>query len=154
MPTDFARTYDVFGLLLKFRALPAETDGKFCIVDCLVPPGLGAPPNHHAGETECFIVLDGEFDFLVGEQTRRARTGNVVLVPDGALHAFAAAGERPGRLMIVNAPGHMHEAFFSGVGRPLPDETATPPAPSGPPDLAHVLSVAARTGMTILPPAA
>ena len=154
MPAKPERTYDVLGLLLRFRAFPHETEGKFCLVDCVVPPGLGAPPNRHAGETECFVVIDGTFDFLMGDATRRAGAGDVVVVPDGAVHAFTATGTGPGRLLIVNAPGHMPEAFFTGVGRPLPEETTEPPAPSGPPDIARVLAVAQATGMTILPPAA
>ncbi len=154
MPAETARTYDVLGLLLKFRAFPSETGGKFCLVECVVPPGLGAPPNRHAGETECFVVLEGAFDFLVDGATRRVGPGEVMLVPDGAAHAFTAVEPQPGRLVIINAPGHLREAFFSGIGRPLPEDSTAPEPPAGQPDFAHVLSVAERAGMTILSPAA
>lgn len=153
MPATPHRTYDVLGLLLKFRAFPSETNGKFCLVDCLVPPGLGAPPNAHPGEAECFIVSEGQFDFVIGETTRRAGPGEIVVVPEGALHAFRCTGTAPGRVLIVNAPGKMHEVFFTGVGRPLPEETTAPQPPVGPPDIARVLAVASAAGMQIPIPA-
>ena len=44
------RTYDVLKILLRFHAFPNEVMGKYCLVECLVPVGSGAPPNHHAGD--------------------------------------------------------------------------------------------------------
>jgi quercetin dioxygenase-like cupin family protein len=146
------RHYDVFGLLLSFRVLPEEVSGKFALMEAVVPPGLGAPLNSHAGETETFRVLDGEFLFLIDGTPVPARAGDTLVVPDGAAHAFRCTGDTPGRLLILNAPGRMHVDFFRGVGRPLPDDTRLPAPPDGPPDMAMVMQVAAATGMTLLPP--
>ena len=147
------RHYDVFGLLVSFRVLPDEVQGKFTLMEAVVPPGLGAPPNAHAGETECFRVLDGEFEFLIGDKVVQAAAGDTLVVPDGATHAFTCTGDRPGRLAIVNAPGRMHVDFFRGVGRPMADDSRLPEPPAGPPDMGHVMAVAQATGMTLLPPA-
>lgn len=147
-----SRHYDVFGLLISFRVLPEEVDGKFALMEAVVPPGLGAPPNSHAGETETFRVLDGEFIFLIDGEPVPARTGDTLVVPDGAPHAFRCTGSKPGRLLILNAPGRMHVDFFRGVGRPLADDSTLPEAPDGPPDMARVMQVAQATGMTLLPP--
>ncbi|WP_249139102.1 cupin domain-containing protein [Actibacterium sp. MT2.3-13A] len=152
MPTERARTYDVLGILMRFHAFPEEVQGKYCLVEAVVPPGRGAPPNHHAGETEAFFVLDGAIEFMVDGELRRAGAGTHVAIPDGAVHAFTSIGDRPARVLILNAPGRMHDAFFTGIGTVLPEETAAPPAPAGPPDLVHVLQVAEAAGMTILPP--
>jgi quercetin dioxygenase-like cupin family protein len=154
MSTLSSRTYDVFGLLLKFRVLPEEVAGKFCLVEAVVPPGLGAPMNAHPGESECFQVLEGDFDFSIGDQVLRAVTGAVVVVPEGALHAFVCTGTAPGRLAIINAPGRMHVDFFTGIGRKLPDSVEAPQPPDGPPDMANVMRVAQKVGMTLLPPRA
>ncbi|MDM8168536.1 cupin domain-containing protein [Roseovarius sp.] len=145
------RTYDVLNILLKFHAFPEETDGKYCLVECLVPVGAGAPPNHHAGETEGFFILDGQVAFNIGGTDRIAGAGEFVAVPDGETHAFQAIGEGPARLLILNAPGHMHKAFFTGIGRPLPEDQTTLPTPSEP-DLGVVLKVAEQAGMTISAP--
>lgn len=146
------RHFNVFGLLVSFRVLPEEVDGKFALMEAWVPPGLGAPLNSHSGETETFQVLDGEFEFVLGERRVTARKGDTLVVPDGARHAFTCTGDVPGRLAIINAPGRMHVDFFSGVGSPMADDTHLPDAPSGPPDMAQVMKVAQATGMILLPP--
>ena len=147
------RSYDAMGILFRFHAFPGETMGKFCLVEAVVPPGLGAPPNHHAGETEAFYVLGGEIAFTLAGETQRVQKGGFVSVPDGAVHAFQAIGSEPARLLIINAPGHMHEAFFTRTGRPVADTTTAPQPLDGPPDVARILSVAADVGMVIVPPA-
>lgn len=149
--TQLPRTYDVLNILLKFHAFPDEVDGKFCLVECLVPVGAGAPPNHHAGETEGFFILEGQVAFMIGDENRIVGPGDYVAIPDGAMHAFEAIGDTPARLLILNAPGHMHKAFFTGIGTALPDDQTTLPEPSEP-DLGVVLKVAEDVGMTIPAP--
>lgn len=144
------RKYNVLNILMNFHAFPSDVDGKYCFVECLVPVGAGAPPNHHAGETEAFYVVDGAVGFLVDGREWVARAGEFVPIPDGAVHAFKAVGDGPARILILNAPGHMHDAFFTGIGNPLPDDQTALPAPSQP-DIAAVLAKAHETGMTILP---
>lgn len=146
------RTYDAMGILFRFHAFPAETMDKFCLVEAVVPPGLGAPPNHHAGETEAFYVLEGEIAFTLADGTRHVQAGGYVSVPDGAVHSFQAIGPEPARILIINAPGHMHEAFFTRTGSPVTDNTKAPKSLDGPPDVARILSVAADVGMVIVPP--
>ena len=147
------RIYHLLGNLLTFHAFPAETGDRYTIVEIKTAPGAGAPPNHHAGEDECFFVLEGEFEFFVNGETTKAKGGDFIKVPDGAVHAFTCIGERPGRLICVNAPGAMHDAFFTEAGEAMPDGTTEVPAPDGPPDIPAIMAVANRVGMTILAPA-
>lgn len=148
---DRPRTYSVLNILMKFHAFPSETMDKFCFVECLVPVGAGAPPNHHAGETESFYVIEGQIGFMIDGKEAIVGPGDHIAMPDGAVHAFQAVGEKPARLLIINAPGHMHEAFFTGVGHPLPeDQTELPEAME--PDIPSVLSMAERVGMTLVAP--
>ena len=147
-----ARTYEAMGILFRFHAFPHDTMGKFCLVEAVVPPGLGAPANHHAGETEAFYVLDGAIAFTLDGEARHVRAGGFVSVPDGAVHSFQALGETPARILIVNAPGHMHEAFFTRTGHPVADATIAPQPQDGPPDVPRILSVATDVGMVIVPP--
>ncbi len=150
--TDRPRKYDVLNILLQFHAFPGEVDGKYCLVEATVPVGAGAPPNHHAGETEAFFVLDGQIGFMVDGREFLAGPGDYVPIPDGAPHAFQAVGDRPARVLILNAPGHMHEAFFTGIGTALPSDQTDLPQPSEP-DIPAVMAKAQETGMTILVPA-
>ncbi|NNE78654.1 MAG: cupin domain-containing protein [Silicimonas sp.] len=151
MAEERPRTYDVLGNVLRFLTFPSEVDGKFCLVEAIVPEGMGAPPNHHAGETEAFYVLDGEVGFHVDGRDFVARAGDHIAIPDGAVHAFKGIA-RTSRLLILNAPGEMHDAFFTGVGRPMPEGSTEPLPPEGPPDVEALLAFAASKGMTVLNP--
>ncbi len=145
------RTYNVLNILTKFHAFPSEVDGKFCLVECTVPVGAGAPPNHHAGETEGFFILDGQIMFVIDGAECPAGPGDYIAIPDGAVHAFQAIGDSPARVLILNAPGRMHEAFFTELGTILPDNQTELPTPADP-DIGAVLKVASEVGMTIVGP--
>ena len=56
MTADRPRTYALLGQIAKFHCFPEETEGKYCFVEIISPPGTGAPPNHHAGEMETFFM--------------------------------------------------------------------------------------------------
>ena len=145
------RKYSALNILMNFHAFPDEVQDKYCLVECTVPVGAGAPPNHHAGETEAFYILEGEVGFMIDGQERLARAGDYVAVPDGAVHAFQAVGDAPARVLVLNAPGHMHVDFFTGIGTALPDDHTELPTPTAP-DLAAVLAKAKDVGMTVLAP--
>ena len=151
--TDRQRRYETLGILMTFHAFPDEVMDKYCLVEAVVPPGLGAPPNHHAGETETFVVLEGALGFLVDGEEVLVRAGESLRVPDGATHAFQAVGETAARVMILNAPGHMHARFFSGLGTPVTDDRTMPAPMTGPPDLDAVARMADEVGMTLVAPA-
>ena len=146
------RHYDLLGLFMSIHAFPAENDGKFMLAEVVVPKGLGAPPNHHAGEAEGFLVLEGEVEFMIDGEAQIHGAGRYVAIPDGALHAFSGASETPARVLIVNAPGKMHDSFFTGIGTPVTDGRRNPVAPDGPPDVARIVQIASAAGMTILAP--
>ena len=151
MSNERSRTFDVLGNVIRFLAYPEETEGKYCVMECIVPKGAGAPPNMHAGEMEAFYVLDGEIAFLVDGKDILARKGTFIAVPDGALHAFSGISEQS-RLLILNAPGVMHENFFTSIGTALPEDATQPLPPTGPPDISALIKKASTLGMTILPP--
>ena len=147
--SDRPRTYNVLNILMKFHAFPSETKGKYCLTECLVPIGAGAPPNHHAGETEAFYILEGQIGFMVDGKEFVAGPGEFVAVPDGAVHAFQAVGEVPARVLILDAPGEMHDVFFTSIGTPLPEGQTELPEPAEP-DIPFVIAKAKEVGMTVV----
>jgi len=149
--SDRPRTYNVLNILMQFHAFPSDTMGKYCLVECLVPVGAGAPPNHHAGETEAFYILEGQIGFMVDGKEFVAGPGEYVAVPDGAVHAFQAVGDKPARVLIFDAPGEMHDAFFTGIGTPLPEGQTELPEPTEP-DIPEVIAKAQEVGMTVVTP--
>ncbi|WP_018183468.1 cupin domain-containing protein [Kaistia granuli] len=149
-----SNTYHLFGNLIRFHANSPDTGGAYSLVESLTAPGAGAPANRHPGEDEAFYILDGTFEFVIEGETITATSGQFLKIPDGAVHAFKNAGTAPGRLLILNTPGRLHDAFFSQAGDPLPPETRELPPPSGEaPDVSRIISIAQQHGMEFMPPA-
>ena len=143
-------TYYLAGILLRF--LVRDPGAGYCLVEALVGPGAVPPPNRHPADDEAFYVLDGTFQFGIGSETRIAKNGNFVRVPNGEVHTFKNIGQEPGRLLVINAPGTMHVNFFSQAGEPMPSGMTELPSPSGPPDVARLLEVGRQNGMEFLVP--
>lgn len=74
-----------------FLVTGEESAGSTFAMEALVPPGGGPPPHVHRQEDETFYVLDGELEFLLGEELVTGRTGDVVFVPRGTVHRFRNA---------------------------------------------------------------
>jgi mannose-6-phosphate isomerase-like protein (cupin superfamily) len=96
---------------LRFKARSAETNGAFSMVEGVWQPGGFAPlPHIHIEQEESFYVLEGQFNFKIGEHKLPAGPGTFLIVPRGVLHSFAAAGNAPARLLFMHSPPL--EGFF------------------------------------------
>jgi quercetin dioxygenase-like cupin family protein len=69
-------------------------------------PGEKGPPAHiHERTLDLFHVLEGEFDFRLGDEVVRASAGSYVLVPPGIVHTFSNPGPEPARWLNMSLPG-------------------------------------------------
>jgi quercetin dioxygenase-like cupin family protein len=103
----------------------AQTGGRYCLIDMLVPSGGGPPPHRHDFE-EMFTILDGEIELTFRGEATRASTGSTVNIPANAPHSFKNISDRPARLLCMCAPAGQEE-FFMAVGDPVDSRTAPPP---------------------------
>ena len=103
----------------------AETAGRYCLIDMLVPDGGGPPPHRHDFE-EMFTLLDGELEFTFRGRTQTVRAGSTVNVPANAPHAFKNRSGKMARTLCLCAPAGQEELFMA-VGFPVDSRTA--PAP-------------------------
>jgi mannose-6-phosphate isomerase-like protein (cupin superfamily) len=71
----------------------------------------GVDPHHHDDHIDSFYVLDGEVDFLAGEETVRVGPGSYFAAPIRVTHGFRPAGSV--RLLNLHAP----DAGFAGRAR-------------------------------------
>lgn len=95
----------ILDTVLWAKATSTNTGGAFSLWEGIWQPGGFRPlPHLHREQDESFFVLDGQFDFQVGNEMRRATKGTFVFVPRGVLHGFEAAGDSPARLMFLHAP--------------------------------------------------
>lgn len=143
--------YHFLGNLLTFRAGAADTDGRFSIVETLTAAGAGAPP-HIQKDEEAFLVLEGQYEFMLGDSTLTCGPGEFVYIRPGTPHAFRNPTGENAKMLIFNLPGGQHEGFFLAVAEPV--ESATEFPPMTPPDMEKILPAAAHFGIEFLPPKA
>ncbi|WP_329087502.1 cupin domain-containing protein [Actinomadura citrea] len=77
----------------------------------------GAKPHRHDGSAEMFYMLDGTAQLLSGEQVVTAERGDLVVVPPGLPHAFAAAPGEGADILIVITPGVERFEYFRHLER-------------------------------------
>jgi mannose-6-phosphate isomerase-like protein (cupin superfamily) len=80
-------------------------------MEALVPPGGGPPPHIHRREDETFYVLEGEIEFVLGEETIVAGAGDFVSVPRGSVHCFRNSGAETARLVLTFTPAGIEKWF-------------------------------------------
>jgi mannose-6-phosphate isomerase-like protein (cupin superfamily) len=109
--------------VLLVKALTGLDDG-LAVLETVAAPGEPAPLDHiHRSYDEVFYVVDGEFEFRVGDRVVRAGPGAVVSVPRGNAHTFKNCGDADGRVLILAAPGgaaQMLEDIGAMVASPGP----------------------------------
>jgi len=103
----------------------ADTSGRYCLVDMLVPPGGDPPPHRHDFE-EMFTILDGEIELTFRGKAHKASAGSTVNIPANAPHAFKNNSDKPARLLCMCTPAGQEE-FFMEVGDVVDSRTAPPP---------------------------
>jgi quercetin dioxygenase-like cupin family protein len=83
----------------------------------LLRGAAGATPHHHTGSSEMFYVISGAAEMLTGERVLTAREGDLVVVPPGTVHAFAAAPATDADLLIIIIPGVERFEYFRHLQR-------------------------------------
>jgi pimeloyl-ACP methyl ester carboxylesterase/quercetin dioxygenase-like cupin family protein len=79
----------------------STTSHRLGIAEITIAPHTAGPPQHrHARHDEGFYVVAGTAQFTVGDQTYVAGQGTLVMVPPGAPHTFANAGDQ--QVVLLN----------------------------------------------------
>lgn len=128
LDTAGLRCISVAGDTCTILVTGAETAGRYCLIDMLVPSGGGPPPHRHDFE-EMFTLLEGELQFTFRGEKSIVRAGSTVNVPANAPHSFVNASASTARMLCLCAPAGLEE-FFMEVGDPVGSRTALAPDPS------------------------
>jgi mannose-6-phosphate isomerase-like protein (cupin superfamily) len=125
---------------VSFRVLEDGTGvgGRIGVVECLLSPGWGGPPQHvHREHDETFYVLSGTVLFTSGSNLLTAPAGSLVAAPIGDPHTFANPDpDAPATLLCTVTPER-----YLGYFREL---AALRPGPDGRPAPGEVLQIMAR----------
>jgi mannose-6-phosphate isomerase-like protein (cupin superfamily) len=71
---------------------------------CFGPDFEGVEPHSHSDHVDSFYVLEGEAEFVMGNEVVRLGPGAYVAAPVGVVHGFRNAGDGELRMLNVNAP--------------------------------------------------
>jgi quercetin dioxygenase-like cupin family protein len=147
-PGESSRSLWVFGELVMYKTKSEQTGGAYSLFEVVTQPEGGVLPHVQHREDESLYVLEGEYEFLVEDRTVRARTGSLLYVPRGTLHAHRNVGEGLGRMLVSQTPGGLHERFFEEIGEERRGRFA-PPVSENPSDTQKIARIAAEYGIEI-----
>jgi mannose-6-phosphate isomerase-like protein (cupin superfamily) len=150
--TNEGRTIALVGDVYRFLATGEDTNGKYALLEAIVPPGSGPPPHVHSREEEGFYILEGEITFTIDGKRLVAGPGMFANMPVGTPHSFRNETSKPAKMLVSVAPAGMEKMFFE-IGASLPDgaTTALPPTKE---DVEKLVMVAPKYGIEIRLPTA
>jgi mannose-6-phosphate isomerase-like protein (cupin superfamily) len=128
VPAGKGKIVTARGSVMAFKAIAAQTDGDFSLMERTVPPRGRRPlPHRHVNCSEAFWVLDGMLTFVFDGVEQRGGPDDFLLVPRGAAHTFGNDTDAPARLLVLHAPAADAyfvelEALWSRETPPTPDE--------------------------------
>jgi mannose-6-phosphate isomerase-like protein (cupin superfamily) len=103
---------------VKLLADSSASGGALSTVRVTLGEGAdGARPHLHRNSAEMFFFLDGTAEVLSGDDIVTAERGDLVIVPPGRPHAFAAAPGARADLLIVITPGVERFEYFRHLQR-------------------------------------
>jgi quercetin dioxygenase-like cupin family protein len=149
-PTATGRAFWGPGDHYTFLVTGAETGGAYFAMEALVPPGGGPPPHIHTREDETFYLLEGNVEFLLGEQTVVAGPGDFVNVPRGTVHRFQNTGTETARIILTFTPAGIEHWFEETLER-APNEARAEDVPDNIEEVAaRYVAAAPRYGLDFI----
>jgi mannose-6-phosphate isomerase-like protein (cupin superfamily) len=138
----------MFDSLDTIKADAEQTGGGFTVVEFLDFEGSSVPLHVNGRWDTGFYILDGEYTFVIADDTVAVSPGAWVYVPRRTPHAWRcdSAG---GRLLNVTVPGGF-EGFYRQAGESVPDRSQLPARRE--PDVQALSSTAAQYGIEIVGP--
>lgn len=143
---DEGKVVALVGDVYRFLATGDETDGRYAMLEAIVPPGGGPPPHIHSREEESFYVLEGEITFQVGDERVDAKAGTFANMPVGSLHSFNNNTDKLARMIVYVAPAGLENMFLE-VGQPV--QLSQPAPPPSKAEIDKLLAVAPSYGIEI-----
>ncbi|GAB2575946.1 cupin domain-containing protein [Streptomyces capparidis] len=109
---------DAPGSLITLLADSDRTDGALtCNRATLSEGAAGAPPHFHTRASECFTVLSGRLQVLLGDRIEVLETGDFLVVPPRIPHAFAPAPGSHADVLVTFTPGMDRFGYYRLLDR-------------------------------------
>ncbi|MDE1725027.1 MAG: cupin domain-containing protein [Thaumarchaeota archaeon] len=104
------------GTKMTIHVLTGETDGMYSVIHFEHPPNVGPALHIHPRGPESFHIIDGKYQFLIGDKTIDVQKGDTITVPKGVSHKFNS-GNDGGQFLVISPPGL--ENYFYEVSQLL-----------------------------------
>jgi quercetin dioxygenase-like cupin family protein len=133
-----------------FLVTGEESGGAYFAMEALVPPGGGPPPHIHTREDETFYLLEGQIEFLLGEELIVAGPGDFVNVPRGTVHRFRNTGGETARVVLTFTPAGIERWFEETLER-APNEIEPGDVPDNAEEVAaRYVAAASKYGLVFV----
>lgn len=122
----FGQHYTMKGVTLNtldIKISSTDTAGSLAVFEQTGHTPLGGPPLHiHPFQDEWFYVIDGNYQFQVGDDKYEMKAGDTIFLPRGVQHAFIQLTEKA-KMVVSYMPAGKMEAFFKAT-----DQWTSPPS--------------------------
>ena len=148
--TEVPTAYWLLSDLVTIRASGEETEGRFSLVEFLMPPDDMTPLHLHRHESQTVLVLEGEVTIWLPGVLRVLGHGECVHLPAGVPHTERVTSTEGARVLDIGLPAGF-EKFIAAAGEPAVERTLPPPDRL-PPDFERLAALAAEHDIELLGP--
>lgn len=97
---------------MRLKVDDVATSGAVAFYEYLSEPGVQGPPQHvHHAHDETFYVVDGTYEFTVGDRIVDMSKGSFLFLPRGTPHTFRNAGDDLGCIVGTFNPARFANYF-------------------------------------------
>ena len=141
-PEDKRKTILLDGNEYHYFATGQETNGQYCFIEGIIPPGGGDPPHIHSREEELNYILEGELTYWLDNEEVIAPKGAYINIPKGVKHGFRNQTNKEARVLFLTSP-----AGIEGLLDELAENEEMAHHPEGP--IAGLNEVGKKYGFTV-----
>ena len=88
-----------------------DTDGAISMYEYVGVEKIGPPLHLHTKQDEIFYIAEGEYRFVVGDETHTLKAGDSVFLPRNIPHTWIQLSDA-GRMIYMASPAGKLEEFF------------------------------------------
>jgi quercetin dioxygenase-like cupin family protein len=146
--TEMPNSYWFWTDLVTVHASGEETEGRFSLVEFLMPPDDITPLHLHRHESQTVVVLEGEVTIWLPGVSRTLGPGESIHLPADVPHTERVTSTEGARVLDIGVPAGF-ERFIAAAGEPAAEPTL-PPTDRLVPDVARLAALAAEHGIELL----
>jgi quercetin dioxygenase-like cupin family protein len=135
-------------LTVRFLLTGEDTNGSVSVFEVTVPAGqkLSAPAHRNDTYEETLYGIAGTLTWTIEGKAIDVGPGHAICIPRGAVHRFDNFGAEDARQLSIVTPAIMGPAYFREAS------VVVNAAAGGPPEIAKMVEIFRRHGMTIASP--